>query len=170
MDRSFSTTLAVLALAACAIGASGCSSEPDNHVDALEQAAESPQEVAGRTITVEGRITRVLGDCAFELEGRGVLDVTDRLLTVCDPTPAGQPPPEVPAGLAEGDWLQVTGVAGEMTREDYEYKTTLTLPEEFFGERETRAVILVESAKRIEKPTDPDSAMLPKGPVVIPVL
>jgi hypothetical protein len=71
--------------------------------------------------------------------------------------------------VAEGDWIRITGTPGEMTREDYEFKTTLTLPDELFDETETHPVIFVRSAELVEAPRE-DEARLPKGPVVVPIL
>ena len=138
-------------------------------VETLEQAAEEPRQLVGETITVEGRVAKVLGDCAFELGNGNVLDPS-RVLTLCDPAGQGEPAPEVPADVRQGDWLRVTGVAGELTREAYEYKTTLTLPEDVFEKTETRSVIFVASAEKVDKPSEADQAELPEAPLVVPIL
>ena len=137
-------------LGAALFVAPACQQAPQN-VAELEHVAEAAHESTGRTVTVEGRVNRVLGDCAFELENSELL-FPDRVLTLCEPAGAGEAPPQAPAEVKLDDWLRVTGVAGEMTREDYEFKTTLTLSDDVFGERETRPVILVETAERIEPP------------------
>jgi hypothetical protein len=138
----FASAVVVLSLA--------CSQQPDE-VETLEDVSEQPRALTGQQVTAEGRVNRVFGDCAYELEDAEPLH-KDRLLTLCEPAGPAEAPPEAPAGVQVGDWLRVTGVAGEMTRDNYEFKTMLTLPDEVFGERETRPVILVEKAVKIPPP------------------
>ena len=130
----------------------GCQEAPENPI-ALEQVADEPESMAAEAISVEGRVRSVFGDCAFELEDSELL-FPDRVLTLCDP--GGGAGYSAPANVAEGDWLRVTGVAGEMTRAAYEYKTALTLPDEVFGKRETRAVIFVRRVEMVEEPDEPE--------------
>ncbi|MEZ5394562.1 MAG: hypothetical protein R2724_17245 [Bryobacterales bacterium] len=100
-------------------------------------------------LTVEGKITRVLGDCDYVLEPHGVLEMSE-VLTLCDPEASSKPP----ADAAVDDWLRITGVAGTLSRPEYEYITTLTLPDDIFSETETRPVIFVHSAQIIEHTED----------------
>ncbi len=158
-----------LFLAVTLLGLSSIACHQTPGTEALEQVADSPREVAGETVTVEGRIHKILGNCAFELEAGGVSGF-DRVLTLCEPAGAGEQPPVAPQAVSEGDWLRVTGVAGEMTRENYEFKTTLTLPDDVFDARETRPVIFVQKAEKVVKSEPSGEARLPEAPVVVPLL
>ena len=155
---SFDRILGAALLAAALVAAPGCGTAPED--ETLETVAEEPERLADEIVTVEARVHRVLGDCAFELEDSGLLS-PNRVLTLCDPAGPDRQPPLAGLNVAEGDWLRVTGVAAEMTREAYEYKTSLTVSDEVFNAREPRTVLFLHSAEKIESPEADEEARLP---------
>lgn len=136
-----------LAVLATAVLAAGCRPGPEN----VDTVAKAPP---GEKVTVEGRVSRVLGDCAYEL---GV----EPVLTLCESM--GQPPDEV----AENDELRITGVTQELTRHEYELRSALTVPDDVFGLASTRTVLVIEKA---EKLPPLDDLTPPRAPLVVPIL
>jgi len=165
-SRVFLAPLCATAL----VAVQACQPSPEP-IETLEDVAEETEQATGEIVTVEGRINRVLGKCAFELTDAEFL-FPDRVLTLCDPAGSKSDPPIEDLAVEEGDWLRVTGVAGEITRQAYEYKTTLTVADDVFDEMQPRAVLFLHSAEKIEEPepTPEEAAELPEGPVVVPIL
>ncbi len=119
----------------------------------MDSIGEQPREFLYRDVKLEATVDRTFGECSFEVADDTTGFFDQPLLVLCSAIPPVAQGGFVPPRIEAGDRLLLAGSVREMTRLDYERKTTVTLSEDVFGPRATRAVLWADTFDLLPRDT-----------------